>query len=267
MKLMISCSQCMAETFEKNDLSEINNLRQSNVELNDNGFYEVTCDKGHTFVAVLQQMKFEILFDFGVMAIIDGYSREAVSNFASSLERFFEFSIEVFIYENGVKQKDFAKVWNYCKNHSERQLGAFYFLFLSTLKVEPKPMKRKWVEFRNKVVHQGYIANSKEALEYGNYVFKYINETLDLLQDNCKEAIDKVIIENLATLNKEMKVKGLPVTTMCLPTIISLSAQERSRDFKQSVEDMKKNRLFQYTNNDTQSTFIKHIDEELGKVK
>lgn len=57
----------------------------------DNGRYVYTCNQGHTRTSVLQQDRFQLLFQIGIHAIVDGYPREAVADFASSLERFFEF--------------------------------------------------------------------------------------------------------------------------------------------------------------------------------
>lgn len=57
-------------------------------------FFE--CQKGHKNFVILQEERFETLFQIGANAIIDGYYREAVNSFTTSLERFYEFSIKVF---------------------------------------------------------------------------------------------------------------------------------------------------------------------------
>ena len=43
----------------------------------------------------MNNLKFELLFELGINALIDGYPREAVSSFASALERFYEFFCQV----------------------------------------------------------------------------------------------------------------------------------------------------------------------------
>ena len=95
MKLPVTCSQCMQD-----DISSSNII--GTVEFRDNGRYEITCPKGHTSITLLQQQKFELLFDIGAYAIVDGYYREAVSSFTSSLERFYEFFIKVLCISKGV---------------------------------------------------------------------------------------------------------------------------------------------------------------------
>jgi hypothetical protein len=56
------------------------------------GKLTLRCEQGHTTVVALSIPAFELLFDFGCSALLDGYTREAVTSFASSLERFEEFT-------------------------------------------------------------------------------------------------------------------------------------------------------------------------------
>jgi hypothetical protein len=60
-------------------------------KLTDDGTYEVRCGRGHISSVRLLNAKFELLFEMGLNALVDGYGREAVSSFAASLERFYEF--------------------------------------------------------------------------------------------------------------------------------------------------------------------------------
>ena len=84
MKLPIVCAQCMRDDLQ-------NATQIASLEFGDDGKYEVVCPKGHKSITLLQQQKFELLFDIGAYAIVDGYYREAVSSFTSSLERCYEF--------------------------------------------------------------------------------------------------------------------------------------------------------------------------------
>ena len=88
MKLRINCMQCFQESGIPSD-------ELMPVEMRDDGLYNVTCSKGHTTVNAIQEQKFEVLFDLGAMALLDGYPREAVSSIAASLERFYEFYVQV----------------------------------------------------------------------------------------------------------------------------------------------------------------------------
>jgi hypothetical protein len=61
------------------------------VELTEERVVAFTCDAGRENVFTLQKQKFEILFEMGAMALLDGYYREAGASVAVALERFFEF--------------------------------------------------------------------------------------------------------------------------------------------------------------------------------
>src|SRR3569832_1434981 len=97
------------------------------VELRDDNRYEVTCDKGHTVSIVLQAQRFELLFEIGSYAILDGYYREAVNSYTAALERAREFFVRVVVEEKGLP---FEELWKPVQNRSERQLGVFVTAFL-----------------------------------------------------------------------------------------------------------------------------------------
>jgi len=152
------------------------------VELRDDGLYTATCPQGHITVTAIQEQKFEVLFDLGVMALLDGYTREAVSSIAASLERFFEYYVLVVSLKHGIGYEQFSKAWNPISKLSERQLGAFLFLYLleSRKALEPLILDAKpqidgrsrgdtpiWSTFRNDVIHKGYIPSALEVIEDG----------------------------------------------------------------------------------------------------
>jgi hypothetical protein len=98
-------------------------------ELDDDGVVRMECPNGHRSFDIVQANKFELLFDFGVLAFRDGYYREAVTSFNVALER----SQEHFVFEivgrtpaaAGLEQS-----WKEVAKQSERQFGAFAFLYL-----------------------------------------------------------------------------------------------------------------------------------------
>jgi hypothetical protein len=74
-------------------------------ELNNDGVYIVECpESGKREVLRSLDFRFEILFEVGSYALLDGYYREAVSSFAAALERFYEFFVEVIARSNGVEK-------------------------------------------------------------------------------------------------------------------------------------------------------------------
>ena len=94
------------------------------VGYHDSPVYEAECSAGHKLVMILQEQKFEILFQIGAFALLDGYYREAVSSFTSSMERFHEFAIRCFLLHDSVPEAQVTAVWSEVSNQSERQLGA-----------------------------------------------------------------------------------------------------------------------------------------------
>ncbi len=154
MKLLISCQKCLTE-------EKINDLNFVEVEMCDDGIYKMTCDNGHESTTFLQEQKFEILFDLGAMAFMDGYYREAVSSFAASLERFYEFCVEAILSSKNIDYEQYLKTWKMVAAQSERQTGAYYFLYLNEFGEAPAAAEQKQVEFRNNVIHKGYIPKKK----------------------------------------------------------------------------------------------------------
>lgn len=184
MKLRMVCYKCIKQDPAQADLLQ--------VAIQDRGRYEIICPYGHEFVTLLQNQKFEILFDLGINAIMDGYYREAVSSFAASLERFYEFFIRALLISGKAEPEKFVKIedaWKSVKKQSERQLGAFIFLYLKEFGVEPPILNPNLVSFRNNVVHEGKIPTSREAINFGQEVFNLIKPVLESLKKKHSESV------------------------------------------------------------------------------
>jgi hypothetical protein len=65
MRLPIICSHCVREDPKSAQPFTV-------AEWNNEGRYEAICPKGHSVTIILQEQKFELLFDIGAHAIIDG---------------------------------------------------------------------------------------------------------------------------------------------------------------------------------------------------
>ncbi len=252
MKIGISsfCWQCFKESGQtKEDYERLKNELRSEVdfevEVNDENLYEFVCPKGHRAVTQLQEQKFEILLDLAAMALIDGYTREAVSSLTSALERFIEYYIQVISLKNSVSIDDYIKMWKLMSKQSERQLGA-YFLLQRLEKGESK-WDEKWVGFRNKVIHQGYIPRTNEALDYGEYVLSFIFSTLKELKLNRIEFIQKALLIHL-TKNGDKIPENVYRSQGSIPTIINLRSirtiEFGNVSFKEAIISMKGNSFY-----------------------
>lgn len=222
MKLLMPCIACFQELGKPTN-------EFVTLEFHDDGHYEVCCSRGHTSVTILQQQKFEILFDIGANAIIDGYYREAISSFTSSLERFYEFCIKVSCENNSMNDDTYNKVWKQVSNQSERQLGAFLFLWTNKFDEVPELLTNKDTKFRNEVIHKGKIPTKEEALIFGNTILKIIRPKIKQLQSLFEEEISSVIFKHLRDCSK-IESNQISGGTMCTNTIISLSSGEESHN-------------------------------------
>ncbi|WP_157886848.1 hypothetical protein [Hymenobacter sp. PAMC 26628] len=196
MKLNLSCWGCMQEAAPEAAGEKAVNVRP----IGNSCFYDLTCPYGHQSYVLIQNAKFEILFQSGLQALNAGYYREAISSIAAALERFYEYSIMYCLCEklfpgNAVAPEEAVldKVnafWAPISKHSERQFGAFNALYYDRFDESPIQFDGKFLKkhglklkkepidpiaFRNLVVHQGYIATREQAIAYAEAVNKYIH--------------------------------------------------------------------------------------------
>ena len=181
MKLLLTCVDCLVDDQSTSLV---------NVDLRDDGFYELTCAKGHRSANLLQNQKYQLLFESGALALLDGYRREAVFGFASALERFLEFYVKVICLKHNIAYEELENCWKDVKKQSERQLGAFIFLYLLENKTHTRFLKKRVTRegkvkdgwdiqaFRNDVIHAGYVPTYDEVVQYGDHVFDTIESIL-----------------------------------------------------------------------------------------
>lgn len=143
-----------------------------------------------------------------------------------------------------VEGKDVAATWKLVSSQSERQLGAFYLLYLALFHTVPNPDKKK-VEFRNNVIHKGTIASTEEATEYAAFVYDYIVVALKAMKLRFPDSVKAVWEAEVA----EMKA-GVPKNTMywsgAIPTMIYLSAPEErfgTKTFAEALAEQKENHV------------------------
>lgn len=231
MRVLIPCMQCLQELGRPSG-------EFSQVEFRDDGRYELTCSSGHRATTVLQQQKFEVLFDIGAHAILDGYYREAVSSFAASLERFYEFAVRVFLASASGSDELFKSAWKSVSSQSERQLGGFVLLWAASFKALPALLNTTRVSFRNDVIHKGKIPTKEEAVVFGNAVLGVVRPNMQMLLENLPGSVQQVVFFHL---HDAQPADDSPQSNMCLSTIVSLSAGEKSHheaDLNKHLSDL-----------------------------
>lgn len=145
------------------------------IPIQENDLYHFKCINGHDNLLEIQAFKFEILFESGLCAIKDKYFLESGLSLTASIERFYEFFIRIVMKANGLTSDIIEKTFKNIANQSERQFGAFVCMYGLIYKEKPPVLLgRNFTEFRNKVVHKGYLPNEDEILDYAKEVFKII---------------------------------------------------------------------------------------------
>jgi hypothetical protein len=189
MIVRLFCPQCVLEAAKRLPAAVVNTPVPV-AELVDDGRYQVRCEAGHVGEVILDNLKFELLFELGLNALLDGYPREAVSSFAASLERFQEFYWRVVMAHSTVSSDAVAQAWKPLAKQSERQLGAYVTAGLLLTHAPPPLLNpNKEVVFRNKVIHDGYLPTRDEAVSFGDAVFGIINEALGQLRASANDAL------------------------------------------------------------------------------
>lgn len=184
MIVRLFCAECVQEALERQLPCATIDVPVPVSRLADDGEYQVHCCAGHVTKVILDNLKFELLFEMGLNALVDGYPREAVSSFASSLERFQEFFWRVVMAHYSIPPEIVDAGWKPLSRLSERQLGAYVTAWLLLSRSQPAlPNPNKEVVLRNNVIHNGYVPTNEEAISFGDTVMSLINRGLDTLRE------------------------------------------------------------------------------------
>lgn len=256
MKIKFSaiCSSCLNEDGNTKEAYEnlkkkMNGQEHYLTEINDENLYEFICPRGHKSFSQLSEEKFILLFDLGALALLDGYTKEAVSTFASSYERFIEFCIKVICIDKSVPVDSFLTTWKTMTKQSERQIGAFYILQLLEFGETKYIIPEKRSNFRNKVIHQGYIPKSDEAIEYGEYILSTIDSILIELKNKAPESLHKANFLRIAENGTKIG-ENVSLSTSTMPTIISNRESWKDEtgkiDFRKALLSVKGNSFYKH---------------------
>jgi hypothetical protein len=171
MRLKITCLTCLRE----------GRFVYTVMAMNDTGLYEFTCENGHCNTYWLQAHKFEVLAEVALQAILDGYYREAILSFNTSLERFYEYCAR-FIAHCYKHDESLAAVWKNVSAQSERQFGLYLGLYMMETGKAPAILPQKMVEIRNAVVHKGVLPTRDDAVRFGQAVIDIVQPIYDELK-------------------------------------------------------------------------------------
>ena len=188
MKIKLSCHACGLQRSLYEPIE---------FELEEKLLFEFTCSNGHHNLAALDITKFSLLFDFGMLAFDNGFYREAVSSFATSLERLYEFYIRVICHHRQVPFDQIELAWKNVASQSERQLGAFHFLYTVETKQPAPVIHNNHVTFRNKVVHKGTLPTKKQTYDYANALHDYMMNLILQMNGLYPDSVGKTHLEEM----------------------------------------------------------------------
>jgi len=217
MILRLFCPKCAykaaKEKYEKGCPRIIIDVPMPVSHLTDDGRYEVHCAAGHVSTVTVDNLKFELLFEMGLNALVDGYPRDAASSFSSALERFYEFYWHVATALHSIPQDQADSAWKVAAKQSERQLGMFVTANLLMTKQCPVLLNpNREVKFRNDVIHGGYVPSAAEAIAFGDVVMRLINDSLMTLRTLAPEALMSAY-ERLSPAQKDRRNVVTPEIT------------------------------------------------------
>lgn len=242
MRIRIPCITCPTRYVDEMLL----------IEQQDDGLYHLTCHAGHETTVRLQNHKFELLLDSGGMALLDGYSLESVASITAALERFMEFYIRVIFLKHSVDNELFDQNWKKVLNASERQFGAFLFVyllevgklppFIHDFNMESFGKDGTHKKFRNKVIHNGYTPSREQVIEYGEQVFKFIHDLLYELKASSEQSIQQYTMN--AVINVHLQNPKKQIASQFIPTMISTitSSDDSPQCFEEGLKQIQEMR-------------------------
>lgn len=213
MRVPLTCPTCSMSDRLGSRVTSYGEYKESNL-------YEVTCPEGHLTSILLQQQKFEVLFEIGVNAILDGYYREATTSFAASMERFHEYFIRAYFKQQGLLDASFRQLWAPLQNSSERQFGAYVALFTAASGQAPTLLSEANYAFRNRVVHKGIIPSRQESIDFGEACLAVLRRAIQTAKASLPEGTQQMLHEHLAKV--DLFATDRRIATISMPTAVSL---------------------------------------------
>jgi hypothetical protein len=213
MKIDVVCFKCSSEA-DGNAQCFVQTIRED-------GFYDVRCPKGHEVLVITQTLRHEMLFEIALNAIKDGYYREAVASFAASAERFFEFGIRVLARSQNIQSDTLNNAWDSISQQSERQLGAYIFLYTTQANCMPIIFSNKEAGFRNGIVHKGLLPAKERVIEFGAATYKIIQSGTTMLRDKFLSHVNAEMSERMAEAAQKAETR-YPRTCMVTPTALNI---------------------------------------------
>lgn len=244
MKLFLNCGECLEKVTDKNKI-ECLYVKSINENL-----YKKKCSKGHEKSIILEEHKFEVLFEGGAIALLDSDYKKAIQYFYYSLEYFYEFSIELILTNNKIKYDDYKNLWNSIRINRENLIVAYSFLYLREFKEEPDIIKEYFKDLKEKVIGLEYSPDYKETFAFGEYLFNYMLEGLKFFKLNYRKGLNQFIINKMIRLNELAKEKKMKINSLSHSPILHLPTDDKvfvAKTFKEALSLLNNYKTWLYT--------------------
>ena len=203
------------------------------VSPNNEGIYKVDCPNGHHFSVNILSHHFQVLFENGIHALSDDYYIESFVSFVTSHERFIEYFLNVVLKSNKVSGLEFNNTWKELAKQSERQIGAFYLIYLQEFKKKPSQLSEKNRILRNNVIHKGYLPTKEDCINFGDNVLEFIRPIINRLKTEKK--YEKELISSVNHTgkfdNKELIHRYVPYQIFAINRPINQTENRSIIDF------------------------------------
>ena len=227
MKFPIFCHKCLNDNIGPYiPCSSID-------DINDQEVHEIVCERGHKCYYQIGNQKFDILFTLGIQAMSEGYYREAIVNFTSALERFYEYAITLMLLINEVPYEEVSDFYKNIGKHSERELGAFCSLYYMVRKVPPTLLSNSKRSFRNDVIHGGISPKYEKTLEYGDTIRNLIKDDYLFLDSNYPDAVYR-LLSGQASETKALDIGSIEIISCGIEQYVlsDLSIEDMIKDIQ-----------------------------------
>lgn len=237
MKIYLECPTCRLEKARNSDPKKI--VKRHKAVVTDNQIYRFTCSDGHKNIVGHLESRYVVMFEVAVHAMIDGYYREAVSSFMSSLEVFYLFYIKTILEKNNIPVQEVKVYINTVENRSEVLNGAFKSVYILETKKASPNFPQKKVTLRNNIIHKGLIPSELQALKFGDAVMNVIHEVIGSMSDDCWNTAIKLVNDHVHDFPNEI---GLDVkkSTQSFQNIVGLKTNLQTvmplREYIDSVQ-------------------------------
>lgn len=200
-------------------------------ELTNDLFAICICPKGHKTLSSLMHHAPDILYMSAVQAYRKECYSESILSFTATFERTCELFFKAFGLKHGLTTEVIDKMWKEMKNQSERQYGAFCLAYCVATN-SPWTADLTQVEFRNKVVHKGYIATKAEAEAYAEYITVNLNRIITVLngdyEKECREIYFSCKEKTRPVIDKLMKEDpDLKFSATGMPSLLRWNHKDR----------------------------------------